>query len=166
MFNTMGSFQSCPYLRTPHDTIPSKNMFVYKYFQDNLLSFVTKIPKTKDVPLPITKRILRDALRGLTTMHENNHMHIDVKPANIMINWEERKGNVVIRDVQLADLESAMYLPEGRVVDTTLVIGRIGEWMWRSPKAHLSSYVYQPSNIFPFGMVARSSSHITITPAH
>ena len=81
-------------------------------------------------------------------MHENNHMHIDVKPANIMINWEERKGNFVIRDVQLADLESAMYLPEGRVVDTTLVIGRIGEWMGRSPEAHLSSYIYQPSISF------------------
>jgi serine/threonine protein kinase len=62
---------TCPYLRLPQDVIPNRPMFVYKYFTDELLSLTTKV----DLPLTTTKRILKDALRGLAAMHEKHIVH-------------------------------------------------------------------------------------------
>jgi hypothetical protein len=58
------------YLRLVQDTIPSRSMFVYKYLNDHLLSLAQK-----DLPLLLTKRILKDALRGLAELHQANIVH-------------------------------------------------------------------------------------------
>ena len=62
--------RSCPHLRLSQDTVPELSMFVYKYFTDNLLSLVRK-----DLPIPLTKRILKDTLRGLAALHDQNIIH-------------------------------------------------------------------------------------------
>ena len=58
------------YLRLLQDTVPDRSMFVYKYFNDHLLSLAQK-----DLPLPLTKRILKDALHGLAELHDQNIVH-------------------------------------------------------------------------------------------
>ena len=58
------------YLRLLQDTIPDRSMFVYKYLKDHLLSLAQK-----DLPLLLTKRILKDALRGLAELHHQNIVH-------------------------------------------------------------------------------------------
>jgi hypothetical protein len=45
-------------------------MFVYEYFADDLLSLVQK-----DLPIALTKRILKDTLRELTALHEQQIVH-------------------------------------------------------------------------------------------
>jgi hypothetical protein len=45
-------------------------MFVYKYFTDDLLSLARM-----DLPIAHTKRILKDTLRGLATLHDQNIIH-------------------------------------------------------------------------------------------
>lgn len=49
-------------------------MFVYEYFTDDLLSLAQK-----DLPLTVTKRILKDTLRGLAAMHDQNIVHTGKK---------------------------------------------------------------------------------------
>lgn len=45
-------------------------MFVYKYFTDDLLSLARK-----DLPIALVKRILKDTLRGLAALHDQNIVH-------------------------------------------------------------------------------------------
>jgi serine/threonine protein kinase len=141
MFNDL---RTSPYIRTADDTITNQSMFAYKYFKDHLLSFAQK-----DVPLPLIKRILRDSLRGIATLHEKGIVHTDVKPNNIMVDWDEADGNTIIRQVQIADIEDAAYVPD----NFAIVRRQVGNWMWRSPEAHASAQVHKPSDIFSFGVV-------------
>ena len=46
-------------------------MFVYRYLTTDFLN----LPVKKELPLDITKRVLRDALQGLAALHDNNIMH-------------------------------------------------------------------------------------------
>ena len=55
---------SPPYLRLMQDTIPERSIFVYRYFKDHLLSLAQI-----DLPLLLTKRILKDTLRGLAELY-------------------------------------------------------------------------------------------------
>jgi len=64
------SLHDCPNLRVSCDTIPDQSTFVYKYFSDHLLSLAQENP-----PLPVVKRILKDALRGLANLHEKDVVH-------------------------------------------------------------------------------------------
>ena len=66
-----------------------------------------------------------------------------------MIDWEETNGKTVIHQVQIADIDDAAYVPEGKAI-----VGRqMGNWMWRSPEAHAPARVQEPSDIFSFGIV-------------
>jgi hypothetical protein len=56
---------------------------------------------------------------------------------------------MVIAQVQLADIEDAAYVPPG----CDIVGKRVGNWMWRSPEAHVQGCVNKPSDIFSFGVV-------------
>jgi serine/threonine protein kinase len=147
-FKTMfDDLRKSPYVRVANDTILDQPMFVYAYFKDHFLSFVLK-----DVPLSLTKRVLRDSLRGIATLHEKGIVHTDIKPNNIMVDWDENDGNTTIRQVQIADIEDAAYVP-----DDSFIVGRqVGNWMWRSPEAHASGRVHKPSDIFSFGVVVGS----------
>ena len=71
------------------------------------------------------------------------------KANNILVDWDDTNGNTTVRQVQIADLEDAAYVP-----DNCAIIGRqVGNWMWRSPEAHSSGQVQKPSDIFSFGVV-------------
>ncbi|KAJ8117623.1 hypothetical protein OPT61_g1209 [Boeremia exigua] len=136
--------RSSPYLRVSDDTCPDESVFVYKYVRDHLLSFVQN-----EVPLSITKRVLRDSLRGIATLHSKGIVHTDIKANNILIEWKDQGGEMTVEQVQVADIEDAAYVPEDRVIK-----GRqVGNWMWRSPEAHASAAVHTPSDMFSFGLV-------------
>ncbi len=64
---------SCPYLRLSQDTVLEQSMFIYKYFTDDLLSLVRK-----DLPIVLTKRILRDTLCGIAALHDKNIIHTGI----------------------------------------------------------------------------------------
>ncbi|TAQ88176.1 hypothetical protein B7494_g3490 [Chlorociboria aeruginascens] len=135
---------SCPYLRLSQDTVPGQSIFVYQYFSDHLLSLVQK-----NLPIALTKRILKDTLRGLAALHDKNIVHTDLKADNILVEQEEGHRGMVIEHVQLADIEDAAYVPPG----SNIVGKQVGNWMWRSPEAHAQGRVNKPSDIFSFGVV-------------
>ncbi|KAH8712230.1 kinase-like domain-containing protein [Phaeosphaeriaceae sp. PMI808] len=143
--NMFNDLRSSPYIRVSDDAIPDESMFAYKYLRDHLLFF----PQDKEVPLSTTKRILRDALRGIATMHAKGIVHTDIKANNILIDWKDKNNKIIVEKVQVADVEDAAYVPEDSVIR-----GRqVGNWMWRSPEAHASADVHKPSDMFSFGLV-------------
>lgn len=64
---------------------PDESLFVYRYLRDHLLSFVQN-----DVALPVTTRILRDALRGLAvSAWQRGIIHTNVKAEQHIV-WTGR----------------------------------------------------------------------------
>ena len=61
---------SCPYLRPLHDTVPEQSLFVFKYCTGHLFTLTQK-----NLPIALTKRILRDTLRGLAVLHDHDIVH-------------------------------------------------------------------------------------------
>ncbi len=62
--------RDCPYLRLSHDSVPAHSIFVYKHLTDDLLRLAQR-----DLPSALTKRILRDTLRGLAALHDQHIVH-------------------------------------------------------------------------------------------
>ncbi|KAL5403188.1 hypothetical protein PMIN06_005309 [Paraphaeosphaeria minitans] len=88
-------------------TMPAESAFVYKYLRDNLPSFADT-----EVPLAITKRILREALRGIATLHGKGIVHTGVKANNMLTEWKDQRGEITVERVQVADIEDAAYIPD------------------------------------------------------
>ncbi|EFE29951.1 uncharacterized protein ARB_03292 [Trichophyton benhamiae CBS 112371] len=138
----------CSYLRLPQDSMAERSMFVYRYLTADFLN----LPVKKELPLDITKRVLRDALQGLAALHDNNIMHNDIKANNILV---DQKDDGSITDVRLGDLEDAAIVPPGCGIS-----GRqLGNWMWRSPEAHAEGPMTPPSDIFSFAVVCIYAVH-------
>ncbi|KAH7381557.1 kinase-like domain-containing protein [Pyrenochaeta sp. MPI-SDFR-AT-0127] len=138
------------HIRLVHDTIPDKSMFVFPYFTDHLLRLVQK-----DLPLSVTKRILKDALRGISELHDKDIIHTDIKADNVLVDWKEHQDEIVVKRVQLGDLEDAAYIPPG----SHMIGKQAGNWMWRSPEAHARGPVDKPSDIFSFAIVCIYAVH-------
>ncbi|KAI0857107.1 kinase-like protein [Xylaria cubensis] len=141
--------RGCPNLRIACDTIPEQFVLVYRYFSDHLLGLAQT-----DLPTQVTKRILKDALRGLAVLHDHDIVHTDIKPNNILID-RKQTDSTVVEQVQLADLEDSAHVPPG----CDIVGKQAGNWMWRSPEAHASGPVNKPSDIFSFGVVCIYAVH-------
>lgn len=56
---------------------------------------------------------------------------------------------IVIRQVQLGNLEDAAHVPLGSHIIGT----RVGNYMWRSPESHVEAGLGKPSDMFSFGVV-------------
>lgn len=82
--------------------------------------------------------ILRQALRGLETLHEMGFVHSDVKPANIMI---DRLGYV-----KLIDYGRAMLIDE----KITLLLGTP---VYMAPEIHAERVARARSDIYSLGLV-------------
>lgn len=136
--------RASPYVRVSDDAFPEHSMFSYRFLRENLLTFFHR-----DVPLPITQRILRDALRGIAALHDKDIVHLDMKADNIMLDWEEKNSEIVIEQVRVIDLEDASYVPDNCVARGE----QFGNWIWRSPEAHVGGPVHKPTDMFSFGLV-------------
>ncbi|KAF1840293.1 kinase-like protein [Cucurbitaria berberidis CBS 394.84] len=132
-------------VRIIEDAIPDKSMFVFKYFRSHFLGLVQQ----KNLPLDVTKTILKQALLGIAEMHDKEIVHSDIKADNILVDWEDGRGEIAIDQVKIADLEDAAYVPP----NTAIVGKQAGNYMWRSPEAHASGPIGKPSDIFSFAIV-------------
>lgn len=70
-FDMQRALRESPHLRVCQDTIPERNIFVFDYMKDEYLSMASM-----DLPLPLTKRILKDVLRGLAELHSRRVIHL------------------------------------------------------------------------------------------
>jgi serine/threonine protein kinase len=65
------NLRDSPFLRLPMDSISDQRILVFKYLEEDLLSLVRK-----RIPMHLTKRILKDSLKGLVEMHEQDIVHL------------------------------------------------------------------------------------------
>ena len=79
-----------------------------------------------------------------------------MKANNILVDWEQKQDNLVVKSVELADLEDAVYVPPG----SDIIGKQVGNLMWRSPEAHASARVNKYSDIFSFGVVVSSFAYL------
>ncbi|OOF93083.1 hypothetical protein ASPCADRAFT_8030 [Aspergillus carbonarius ITEM 5010] len=135
------------HIRLAKDIIPERSMFVFEYFADHLLHLAQM-----NLPPEVMKRILKDALRGLAELHDQDVVHTDIKADNVFTDYQSA---TTIERVQLGDLEDAVYIPLG----SSMVGKRAGNWMWRSPEAHAKGRVNKPSDIFSFALVCIYAMH-------
>ncbi|KZF25497.1 kinase-like protein [Xylona heveae TC161] len=141
------SLSSCSNVRTVIDSIREHKLLIYPFFREDLLQFVLKGP-----PEATRRGILREALRGLIELHDRHIAHNDIKPNNILLNYEiidTATGEVKIDKVQIADLEDCVVVPPGKWLRGPLC----GNQMWRSPEAWARSRQNQASDVFSFGVV-------------
>ncbi|KAI1652539.1 kinase-like protein [Daldinia decipiens] len=137
-------FNHSPYLRALRDTVPEQKMFVNEYMTDHLLNFAFK-----DLSLAAQKRVLRDSLRGLATLHDQNIAHLDIKANNIMVDYRDTSEGIIVDRVQLSDLEDSTHIPPGQALRGL----KVGNQFWRSPEAHVQGAVGKPSDIFSLALV-------------
>ncbi|KAK5053140.1 hypothetical protein LTR84_002114 [Exophiala bonariae] len=138
------SLPKTSYLRLPLDTIAEQRIFVYKYLTDDFLSLVSK-----QIPVRTAKHILKSTLRGIAELHDQDIVHLDIKPDNIMVDCCYVDQVLTIEEVQIIDFENACYLPKSRNIKGMLA----GNDNWRSPAAHVRGALNKPTDIFSFGVV-------------
>ena len=80
--NMQQSLRGCQHVRQLHDTIPDLSMFVYRSFSDHLLRLVQANLSGK-----MTRRVLKDALRGLAELHERNIVHTGLTIPFLLETW-------------------------------------------------------------------------------
>ncbi|KAL7619609.1 hypothetical protein AAE478_010150 [Parahypoxylon ruwenzoriense] len=139
-------FNRSPYLRALRDTVPDQKMFVNEYMTDHLLNFAFK-----DLSLALQKRVLRDTLRGLATLHDQNIAHLDIKANNIMVDYHDTPSGIIVDRVQLSDLEDSTHIPPGQALSGL----QVGNQFWRSPEAHIQGAVGKPSDVFSLAIVGQ-----------
>ncbi|PSN69711.1 putative serine/threonine protein kinase [Corynespora cassiicola Philippines] len=118
------------YLRLPSDAIPDQRIFVYKYFTHEFLSLLRN-----KISMQARKQILKDSLRGIAELHDQDIVHIDIKLNNIMANCRQDGEETIVEQVQITDLKNAAYLPKG------------------SPEAHFKGDLNKITDLFSFGAV-------------
>jgi serine/threonine protein kinase len=74
-----------------------------------------------------------------------------MKPNNILLDYEEMPtSEILVRSVQISDLEDAVLLEPGHNLKGCLC----GNQLWRSPESWARARQNTPSDIFSFGVVA------------
>ncbi|KAI1744531.1 kinase-like protein [Xylaria scruposa] len=136
---------SSPNVRTFVDTNQEFEICIYPFLNDDLLHFSQRrlLAETR-------KEILCSALRGLVDLHERDILHNDIKPDNILIDYEEgTAGNITIKSVQISDLEDGVIVPPGNHLRGLLC----GNQLWRSPESWARSRQKQTSDVYSFAIV-------------
>ncbi|OBT93078.1 hypothetical protein VE01_09015 [Pseudogymnoascus verrucosus] len=139
------SVASCPNLRTVVDGLPNPELSIYPFLETNFLQF-----SQKSLSVATRKGMLKSALAGLAALHEKNIAHNDIKPNNILLDYEKTGDTFSVTKVQISDLEDALILPLGKYLRD----GLCGNQLWRSPESWARRAAQgTPSDIFSFGIV-------------
>ncbi|KAE8154312.1 kinase-like domain-containing protein [Aspergillus avenaceus] len=134
-----------PHVRAVIDTVREQELFIYPFLTGDLLRL-----SRKALSKPSRREILRGALCGLVDLHNRDILHNDIKPNNVLLNYEEHHGGeIVINKVQIPDLEDTVIVPSGKWLKGPLC----GNAIWRSPESWCRSRQNQASDVFSFGIM-------------
>ncbi|KAJ0419348.1 kinase-like domain-containing protein [Aspergillus carlsbadensis] len=143
---------SCPNIRSVTDTIKEREMFVYPFLSTDLLRL-----SQRPLSMGTRRHILREALRGLVDLHALDILHNDIKPNNILIDYDKTADDRSrVNKVQVSDLEDAVIVPPGKWLRGPLC----GNALWRSPESWCRSRQNQASDVFSFGVTSANSVYM------
>lgn len=111
------------------------------YFKEDLLSYIANNP---NMPTKLCHRILCLFLKAIACLHENDIIHKDIKPENVLI---EIKGGRVI--VKLIDFGFAYYVNEKEKVQQMQ-----GTYEYLAPEILTKGIFSKNSDLFSAGMTA------------
>lgn len=149
---------------------------VLKYLDDNLLN----ASATKALSKEEIRYVARRVLEALHVLHQNGFVHtgpynrtynltskldsdltcvkIDIKPNNVLVNYQAGTGGIRFTDVQLADLGCTVPATSKYATDGDL----IGAPIWRSPEAQLGIGWNTSSDIWSFGAMVRTKDTLLV----
>ncbi|AEO62328.1 uncharacterized protein THITE_2106391 [Thermothielavioides terrestris NRRL 8126] len=91
------------------------------------------------------------SLTGLAELHDRGIMHTDIKPNNILIDYNEEPGkDPAISQVRISDLEDSVLLGPGEYIVGCLC----GHEFWRSPESWARASQDTASDVYSFAVVA------------
>ena len=105
---------------------------VFEHVDQDLRTHLDKGPPP-DVPVEITKDLMRQFLRGLDFLHANCIVHRDLKPENILVT---SGGTVKLADFGLARIYS--YQMALTPVVSRMMVAKMGSGLGRRVIAHSS----------------------------
>ncbi|KAB8257634.1 kinase-like domain-containing protein [Aspergillus pseudonomiae] len=133
-----------PFLRPLIDEIVEPSdlpAIVLSHLDDHLLNvYASQRLTNKEIKL-----VARNVLGALKVLYEQNFVHTDIKPNNILVNYG--RGTTRFKSVQLADCGSTVPADSAYAKDGDL----IGAPIWRSPEAHLRLSWGTARDIWSFG---------------
>ncbi|KAF2966785.1 hypothetical protein GQX73_g6782 [Xylaria multiplex] len=136
---------SSPNVRTVVDSNREHEIFIYPFLIGDLLHF-----SQRKLAIEARRDILRSALSGLVDLHERDILHNDIKPNNVLIDYEQgSSGDVTVKSVQISDLEDAVIVAPGRYLRGPLC----GNQLWRSPESWARSRQNHASDVFSFAIL-------------
>ena len=110
--------QVVAFLRTLGVLLP--HTLVLPRMNDELQTVYTKLCTKKGMDWPSLSLIMRGVLRGVAHLHRHNRVHLDLKPQNIMIQWngatryDLKDPRVRVKVVDYGFLETIGHTSEGR----------------------------------------------------
>lgn len=108
-----------------HDVIitSDKMYLIFEYVDSDLKNFINKNFKNNGkIPIKLVKEIMKQILEGIDYIHLEGILHRDLKPQNILINYDENSEelNIKIADFGLARTYS--FLSKNFTKNTSKII--------------------------------------------
>ncbi|KAF2005369.1 kinase-like protein, partial [Amniculicola lignicola CBS 123094] len=136
------------HLRIHVDCQDGERFLIYRYFKTTMLPLIQDHP---EIPAPESLKILRNVGEAIQELHAKDWLHNDVKPDNILVDWEsDSEGNMQVTDALLGDFDISYNLPPGAVLQSSQAIGNV---MWRSPEGQTGRGITKASDVYSFGLV-------------
>ncbi|RMX77957.1 hypothetical protein D0869_09469, partial [Hortaea werneckii] len=142
-------FEGHPCIRQLIDYAEDPPCLVLEHLQEDALRSATKAPISRQN----IKTIASSILSALESLHADRIIHTDIKPNNILLNWDQEGTTVV--EAKLADYGDAYEadLTTHRRGAATHVIGA---GIFRSPEALLRLHWSTSTDIWSFGATLMS----------
>ncbi|WQF84707.1 Putative protein kinase [Colletotrichum destructivum] len=145
---------SCPNLRTAIDAVPDFELLVYPFLAGDLFAFskalfVDWLGSTKRASSILFNFLLSRLQPRFCGCHPGPDVLADIKPNNILLDYDVAGDDITVRNVQVSDLEDAVVIPPGKNLKDCLR----GNQLWRSPESWVRARQSTPSDIYSFGVV-------------
>ncbi|GAQ04525.1 hypothetical protein ALT_1846 [Aspergillus lentulus] len=123
-------------------TIPPT--LILRYLDDDAL----RASNHQRLMRPEVKYVAKKVLEGLSVLHDEGFVHTDIKPSNVLVNYDH--SDIRFADVQLADFGSTVHMDSLHAQRGD----SIGTPIFRSPEAHLQMQWGPATDIWSFGAMA------------
>lgn len=117
-----------------------KEVFVPEFMDKNMQDLQQKLP------LKVLTRALTQLAEGVQFIHENDHVHLDLKPGNFEVNYNPKTGEI---NAKVGDFDFATY---HRGPDSSFRVGTPGYAAPELSDANQTINYPKKADVYSFGM--------------